>query len=103
MDSLDVQRLLLKDHIRKEFGNRNKEMVGDSGKSDNTLYFTFPYSLNVFFFKSPLKDIFSPLFLEREEGRERDIDVRKTHQVIASHVCPDWGLSAPRPSIKLST
>ena len=36
-------------------------------------------------------DIF--FFLEREEGRERNIDERETHQLVASSMGPDWELN----------
>ena len=39
------------------------------------------------------------LFLETEEGkkeRERNMDVREKYQLVASHMCPYWGLN-PQP------
>ena len=50
---------------------------------------------NFFFFLSSPEDIFLLLWerkREREEGRERDIDVRREKQKLgASCICPDWG------------
>ena len=42
------------------------------------------------FFKSSPEDTFS-LLLETEKGRERNIDVREKHRLVASHLLPDWG------------
>ena len=52
------------------------------------------------FFSSP-EGIFS-LLLEREEGREereRNIDVREKHQLVASCMCPDQGQYMPQMGI----
>ena len=52
-----------------------------------------------FFFKSSPEDI-SSLLLEREEGRERNIDVREPLLLVASLTHLDWGSHAPRPGIE---
>ena len=46
-----------------------------------------------FFLNPHLKICFSLDFRERngERERERNIDVRKKHILVASHMCPDWG------------
>lgn len=33
------------------------------------------------------------LILEREEGREKNNDMREKHCSVASHMLPDWGLN----------
>ena len=45
----------------------------------------------LFFFNPHLR--IHLLVLERGRERERNIDVKEKHQLIASHMCPDWGLN----------
>ena len=61
-------------------------------------YFFWPVSvsclllqLQLVFFKSSPKNSFI-LFLERDEGRERYIDVRKKHGLVVSCMCQHWVL-----------
>ena len=50
------------------------------------IYTFFPTLLK----KSSPEDIF-PLFLEREEGKEKNIDAREKRRLVASRMYPDWG------------
>ena len=43
------------------------------------------------FFLSFPENIFYFIALEREQGRERNINVKEKHGLVASHMCPDWG------------
>ena len=54
-----------------------------------------PYFFFQYFLPSP-EDIFSSLLLEREDGRERNIDARKKHRSVASHRRLGRGLN-PKP------
>ena len=67
-------------------------------------------SISIFSWRSVFKKI---LFIFRERGKEgaerkRNIDVREKHQLVASPMCPNWGLNLlprhmPRPGIYLAT
>ena len=65
----------------------------------------FRFDNSIFFLSAP-KDTFS-LLLEREEdteeGRNKNIDVREKHQLVASRMHLDRGLHMPGPSFKPAT
>ena len=55
-----------------------------------------PFFNKKYFFYPHPKTFFS-LLLEREEGRERNIDLREKHALVASCTRPDQGLE-PKPT-----
>ena len=59
----------------------------------------------LFFFLIVIQGHFLIAFLEREEqreeGRERNIEGREKHQLVASHTCLDWASYTPRAGLNL--
>ena len=64
-------------------------------KWSSSLRFVLSFFFFLLFFNPHSRTLFH-CFLGREEGRERNTDIREKHQLVASCACPDRGSVEPR-------